>query len=303
MADETSSGIRYDPDRTDRLPVLSIGAADSSSEFPTDSPTVIAAAVGIESTQPSLLALSPADGERSAALLRELDEARVTIEGLKDRQGRLAAELESLRRLVPHAEPGGAAPLQATVAEHESERSGWREARDAAFADVKRLSAELATADASLAKLRRELASVKGTLARTRATLAERDAELEALRAGMVAGGGSQPETPPVPTLIVLAGAPPGAVLLGTRTRIGRADDNDLIVDAPSVSRHHAIVIAGARGVFIEDLNSVNGLYVNRKRVRQARLADGDLLGVGAVMFRYSGPAAASVAEDETRSA
>jgi len=158
---------------------------------------------------------------------------------------------------------------------------------------VQRLSGELAAADAALAALRRELVATKGTLARTRATLLERDAELEALRRGTA----SAPEdAPAVPTLIPLEGAPPGAVRLGMRTRIGRAEDNELMLAAPSVSRHHAIVLATPRGVFVEDLNSVNGVYLNRKRVRQARLVDGDVLALGGVVFRYSGPPVAGPA-------
>ena len=98
-------------------------------------------------------------------------------------------------------------------------------------------------------------------------------------------------DAPAVPTLLPLEGAPPRAIELGPRTRIGRAEDNELQLDELSISRHHAIVIAGARGVFVEDLNSINGVYVNRRRVRQARLADGDILALGGVSFRYRGPA------------
>ncbi len=318
MAEDTRAGFREDPDRTDVLPVLTEDAASVAAEAATDTPTVVAEALGIDPTQPRLQALSaaptPADlyaeRARSAALARELDEARVTIQGLEDRQARLVAELESLRQFVPDRDTAHAGPLraelaqlQATVAEHEAERSGWRETREAAFADVQRLSAELAAADAGLATLRRELAATKGALVRTRATLVEREAENEALRLG-TPGAARADEAPSVPTLIPLEGAPPGVVRLGTRTRIGRAEDNEVMLDTPSVSRHHAIVIATPRGVFVEDLNSVNGLYVNRKRVRQARLVDGDVLALGGVTFRYGGPPVAPPPSiDPTRSA
>jgi hypothetical protein len=322
MAEENRAGVKEDPDRTDLLPALSEDASVEAGEAAeaaedADAPTVVAAALPVDPTLPRLQALAPpatelaAERVRSAALAHELDEARVEMQALQDRQRRLVAELESLRQLVPQRDPAGAAPLraelaqlQATVAEHEAERSGWREARDAAFADVQRLSAELAVADGSLAALRRELAAAKGALVRTRATLLERDTELEALRRG-AASAGAPTEAPAVPTLIPIEGAPAGAVRLGTRTRIGRADDNELMLDTPSVSRHHAIVIASPRGVFVEDLNSINGMYVNRKRVRQARLVDGDLLALGGVTFRYSGPSVAGPApsDEATRSA
>jgi hypothetical protein len=323
MAEDNRAGFREDPDRTDVLPVLgadvAVAGTGTGAHLAMDTPTVVAAALGVDPTQPRLKVLPSASTpqelaearERATALAAELDEARITIQGLEDRQGRLVAELESLRQLVPERGPANTGPLraelaqlQATVAEHELERSGWREARDAAFADVKRLSADLSAADASLATLRRELAATKGALVRTRAMLVERDAEIESLRLG--AHGHAEPiEAPSVPSLIPLEGAPPGVVRLGTRTRIGRAEDNELMLDTAAVSRHHAIVIAGARGVFIEDLNSVNGLYVNRKRVRQARLTDGYVVALGGVTFRYSGPpvAAAPPSDGATRSA
>lgn len=305
-----------DPDRTDVLPALQEGADafdDAAAETgvaPGPDPEVVVAedptliAPGLEATQPRLPQLPPPDEAlqarlaeecaRSEALSGALDESRATIASLEDRQARLAAELEALRQLVP---AGQLAPLraelellQAAAAEHEAERYGWREARDAAFADVKRLSAELAASDAALTTARREHAAASGALIRARTALAEREAEIAGLRERLAGSLAAAPEPAAVPSLIPLAGTQCGVVRLGLRTRIGRADDNELALDVASVSRHHAIIIASARGVFVEDLNSANGLYVNRRRVRQARLADGDVVAFGGATFRYSGP-------------
>jgi hypothetical protein len=308
-----------DPDRTDVLPVLEDAdgepgdgtamaddrpATAAADDLAAEDPTVVAQ--GLELTQPRL-AQMPSPEERTLRRLAEerdradaasaaLDAARATIAGLEDRQTRLVAELESLRQFVPAAE---LEPLRAqlelmhaAVAEHEAERYGWREARDAAFEDVKRLSAELAAADVALGEVRREHAALGGALIRARTSLAERDAEIAALREQLAGDLPRVAEPAPVPSLMPLAGTLSGVVRLGLRTRVGRADDNELVLDTPSVSRHHAIVIASPRGVFVEDLNSANGLYVNRRRVRQAKLGDGDVVAFGGASFRYSGPEA-----------
>ena len=75
---------------------------------------------------------------------------------------------------------------------------------------------------------------------------------------------------------------------LGRRTTIGRAEDNDICIPRTSISRHHAVIVSGPRQTTIEDLQSTNGIAVNRKRVRQSVLRDGDIVHVGKSKFRYS---------------
>lgn len=62
---------------------------------------------------------------------------------------------------------------------------------------------------------------------------------------------------------------------------IGRSPHSDLFLDDVTVSRHHARIIRDENGFLVEDLNSLNGTYVNRKRVERHRLADGDELQIG----------------------
>ena len=75
--------------------------------------------------------------------------------------------------------------------------------------------------------------------------------------------------------------------VLGRRTSIGRTADNDLRIDAESVSRHHAVVLATTTGTVIEDLHSTNGVFVNGVRVSRQRLHEGDLVTIGRAEFRY----------------
>jgi pSer/pThr/pTyr-binding forkhead associated (FHA) protein len=62
---------------------------------------------------------------------------------------------------------------------------------------------------------------------------------------------------------------------------IGRSPNSDLFLDDVTVSRHHARVLRDEGGFWVEDLNSLNGTYVNRKRIEQHRLFDGDELQIG----------------------
>lgn len=68
-------------------------------------------------------------------------------------------------------------------------------------------------------------------------------------------------------------------------TRIGRSSTADLRLDAPSVSRRHALIVAEPEKVLrVLDDRSLNGLFVNGKPVEWGTLRDGDELTIG----RYS---------------
>jgi SARP family transcriptional regulator, regulator of embCAB operon len=62
----------------------------------------------------------------------------------------------------------------------------------------------------------------------------------------------------------------------GAATRIGRLPDNDIVLDEPNVSRHHAVIIDTGTSFVITDLKSANGIEVQHQRVRgTAILVDG----------------------------
>jgi hypothetical protein len=71
--------------------------------------------------------------------------------------------------------------------------------------------------------------------------------------------------------------------------RIGRGSDNDLTIPDHSVSRQHAEIHRNANGGFtILDLESLNGVFVNDKKVRSKHILEGDLIDVGDVSFRFT---------------
>jgi len=64
-------------------------------------------------------------------------------------------------------------------------------------------------------------------------------------------------------------------------TRIGRSLSADVRFDDATVSRRHALVVSQADGVRVLDDRSLNGVYVNGKRVDWAALSDGDEIAIG----------------------
>ena len=64
-------------------------------------------------------------------------------------------------------------------------------------------------------------------------------------------------------------------------TRIGRGPDSDILFDDITVSRSHAEVFISEGGLFVRDLGSLNGTYVNRVIIEKASLVHGDELQVG----------------------
>ena len=71
--------------------------------------------------------------------------------------------------------------------------------------------------------------------------------------------------------------------------RIGRAQDNDIVVADLGVSRHHAELRRVGDRFEIVDLNSHNGTFVNGQRIGTAPVSDGDIVGIGPSVFRLSG--------------
>ena len=67
----------------------------------------------------------------------------------------------------------------------------------------------------------------------------------------------------------------------GRPVGIGRSPDNDLPVDNLAVSNYHARVYFEAGRLVVEDLDSLNGTFVNDLRVERATLHDGDSIWIG----------------------
>jgi rubredoxin len=67
----------------------------------------------------------------------------------------------------------------------------------------------------------------------------------------------------------------------GARTTIGRSPDCGVFLDDVTVSRRHAALVERDGRWVIEDLGSLNGTFVNRRRVESATLEDGDEIQIG----------------------
>jgi FHA domain len=67
----------------------------------------------------------------------------------------------------------------------------------------------------------------------------------------------------------------------GDRMTIGRRPDSDVFLDDVTVSRDHALLVRRGDDLYLDDLGSLNGSYVNRHRIESHRLDDGDELQIG----------------------
>jgi pSer/pThr/pTyr-binding forkhead associated (FHA) protein len=77
--------------------------------------------------------------------------------------------------------------------------------------------------------------------------------------------------------------------LEGDQIRIGRSPDAEVFLDDVTVSRNHALLVHRRDGYYVDDLNSLNGTYVNRKRIESHKLVDGDELQVGKYKLTFLG--------------
>ena len=73
----------------------------------------------------------------------------------------------------------------------------------------------------------------------------------------------------------------------GERMAIGRSPDADVFLDDVTVSRNHALLVRRRDGHYIDDLGSLNGTYVNRRRIESHKLVDGDELQIGKYKLTY----------------
>ena len=67
----------------------------------------------------------------------------------------------------------------------------------------------------------------------------------------------------------------------GERTTIGRSPDCEIFLDDVTVSRKHAVLLQRDGTFLVEDLGSLNGTFLNRRRIESGELADGDELQIG----------------------
>ncbi len=75
--------------------------------------------------------------------------------------------------------------------------------------------------------------------------------------------------------------------LQGERMSIGRSPDAAVFLDDVTVSRDHAVLVRRSGDWYLDDSGSLNGTYVNRRRIDSHRLQDGDELQVGKYKLTY----------------
>jgi pSer/pThr/pTyr-binding forkhead associated (FHA) protein len=75
--------------------------------------------------------------------------------------------------------------------------------------------------------------------------------------------------------------------LQGERMTIGRQPEAEVFLDDVTVSRDHAVLVRRSGAWFLDDSGSLNGTYVNRRRIESHRLEDGDELQIGKYKLTY----------------
>jgi pSer/pThr/pTyr-binding forkhead associated (FHA) protein len=71
------------------------------------------------------------------------------------------------------------------------------------------------------------------------------------------------------------------------KTTLGRRPYNDIVIDNLAVSGEHAVLQMVGHDVFIEDLNSTNGTYINGKAIKKQLLTQGDTVEIGKYKIKY----------------
>jgi ABC-type multidrug transport system ATPase subunit len=89
-------------------------------------------------------------------------------------------------------------------------------------------------------------------------------------------------------------GSMPGAI------KIGRANDNDIVIPEVLASRHHATLLPTPEGTEIHDNRSINGTFVNGSRVDVALLQNGDVVTIGNIDLVFADGALARRDESAT---
>jgi pSer/pThr/pTyr-binding forkhead associated (FHA) protein len=75
-------------------------------------------------------------------------------------------------------------------------------------------------------------------------------------------------------------------------TRAGRHPNSEIFLDDITVSRRHADIVRDGSGYRVRDVGSLNGTYLNRERVEEASIGNGDELQIGKFKLVFFGSSA-----------
>ena len=82
------------------------------------------------------------------------------------------------------------------------------------------------------------------------------------------------------------------------RTSVGRRPYNDVVIDNLAVSGEHAVLQMSGNEVYLEDLNSTNGTFVNGKAVKKQLLNDSDTVEIGKYKIKYVNDASSGAVDN-----
>lgn len=71
------------------------------------------------------------------------------------------------------------------------------------------------------------------------------------------------------------------------KTTLGRRPYNDIVIDNLAISGEHAVLQLNGGEVYLEDLNSTNGTYVNGKAIKKQMLQNGDVIEIGKYLVNF----------------
>ena len=233
------------------------------------------------------LAKSRAEHEQELRNLRfELTEASETVAQQELINDQLASDLvdtrgfkNELERMLTASEQQS----QVKISQLESELERLRHANTD-------YEVELATKNEAIAELLEQV-SGKG---RQDDSIRELEAAIEELDERMSARL-QTPELPPAADRDRMSRVLIGKIddqelrfpLFKKRLTIGRTQQNDIQLQAPHISRRHAVVMTEGDVTRVIDWGSKNGVYVNSQRVTEHFLASGDIVAIGDAKFRY----------------
>src|SRR4051812_40978731 len=89
--------------------------------------------------------------------------------------------------------------------------------------------------------------------------------------------------------LVVLKGSQRGKefVVSGDVIRIGKVDENDLVLPEETVSRVHCEILRDGKGHLLRDLHSTNGTFLDGAEIREAYVRAGSVITVGTVQLKF----------------
>ncbi len=74
---------------------------------------------------------------------------------------------------------------------------------------------------------------------------------------------------------------------MGKSLKIGKAPENDIVLDHPTVSRNHAVLSRQGEQFLVQDQGSTNGTFIEGAQIREGYLKPGAMLEVGDVQLRF----------------